>query len=281
ILDDDAAWEELRQGLLQPTVEAAAAGGYGIITDALVWRASPDYVEKLGYAASDVQRINRDAVARVDATISAMANPAGVSMILSAEVGPRGDGYSLGSGQQPEADRARDYHTPQIAALAETDIALLAAWTLTSATEAIGIAKAASDVDLPIIISPTVETDGRLPDGTSLAEFVRRVDDSTHGSPLFYMANCAHPTHVDPVLRAAHGAGESWVSRFDGFRANASSKSHEELDNSAELDRGDPHALATHMAAMQASYGLTVLGGCCGTDSEHIEAIAEACVASV
>jgi homocysteine S-methyltransferase len=274
VFEDDEAWQELSEAVLVPTVRAAAAGGHGLITDALVWRASPDHVSNLGYTTGDVERINREAVARVDEAVSAAA--VDTPLIFAGEVGPRGDGYALAPGEEPGASSAREYHMRQIVALAGTDIALLSALTMTNAEEAIGIVQAAAEVGIPTIVSPTVETDGRLPSGMSLAEFVARVDGGTHGYPLFYMVNCAHPTHLSPALAAAVDRGESWLARFRGFRANASSKSHEELDNSTELDRGSPGDLAEQVAAMRAAYGLTVVGGCCGTDVEHIERIAEA-----
>jgi S-methylmethionine-dependent homocysteine/selenocysteine methylase len=138
------------------------------------------------------------------------------------------------------------------------------------------VARAARDCGLPVVISPTVETDGRLPDGTPLGELVCRVDEATDGEPLFYMVNCAHPAHVAPSLARARAEGAGWLGRFQGIRANSSRKSHAELDGSSELDRGDPQQLGHEVAAMQRAYGLRVVGGCCGTDAEHVAAIARA-----
>ena len=84
------------------------------------------------------------------------------------------------------------------------------------------------------------------------------------------MVNCAHPTHLMPTLEKALINKESWLSRFNGFRANASTKSHEELDNSTEIDRGDLKQLGEQMKDMRAKYNLHVIGGCCGTDHEHL-----------
>jgi S-methylmethionine-dependent homocysteine/selenocysteine methylase len=124
----------------------------------------------------------------------------------------------------------------------------------------------------------TVETDGTIPDGSALGDFIATVDDATGGYPAGFMVNCAHPVHVEPTLRAAADAGAAWLGRFRGLRANASTKSHAELDEATELDRGDVGDLAARMAAMRARYGLTVLGGCCGADAEHLRAIAARCV---
>ena len=120
------------------------------------------------------------------------------------------------------------------------------------------------------------ETDGRLPDGNYLGDLIERTDKETNSTPLFYMVNCAHPYHIRPTLEGAAKDGKNWLSRFRGFRSNASCKSHEELDNSPELDRGNISELAMSLADMRKEFGLHVVGGCCGTDHEHIAALAKA-----
>jgi S-methylmethionine-dependent homocysteine/selenocysteine methylase len=88
------------------------------------------------------------------------------------------------------------------------------------------------------------------------------------------MINCAHPTHFDHVL----AGGEAWTQRIRGLRANASRKSHAELNESPELDIGDPADLgARHADLKRRMPQLNVLGGCCGTDHRHVEQIAAAC----
>jgi S-methylmethionine-dependent homocysteine/selenocysteine methylase len=164
-------------------------------------------------------------------------------------------------------------------AVARAGADMVCAMTMTSVPESIGVALAARDVGLPLAISPTVETDGTLPDGSSLGDFVRRVDEATAGAPLFYLVNCAHPWHVAPALARAKEEGAGWLRRFAGIRANASRKSHAELDESPELDRGDPRELGREIAELRRAFGLRVVGGCCGTDAEHLAAIAEAVAA--
>lgn len=280
LLDHDAALAEFERRYLFPLMSTVDAHGHGLLLDALLWRAHPDFVAALGYAPGDVRRLNQLGVTRTRAAVeswraresrSAEAFP----VLVVADIGPRGDGYNIGSGA-PSVESARRYHRAQIDALTGADFDVLCAWTMTSANEAIGIATAAAELERPMIVSPTVETDGRLPDGTTLADFIRRVDDATDALPLFYMVNCAHPTHVESTLEAAESSGADWLERFRGFRANCSRKSHEELDNSTELDRGDPRELAVELAAMQRRHGLRVIGGCCGTDVEHITEMARA-----
>ena len=117
-------------------------------------------------------------------------------------------------------------------------------------------------------MSFTVERDGRLPDGTSLSAAVTEVD--AVGGPDYFMVNCAHPSHIAPGL-AEDG---TWRSRIVGLRANASMRSHEELDAATELDEGDPVELArAHDALRPELPDLALAGGCCGTDARHVAAM--------
>jgi homocysteine S-methyltransferase len=96
-------------------------------------------------------------------------------------------------------------------------------------------------------------------------------------APAYYVINCAHPDHFAGILEG----GGSWLHRLRGIRANASRKSHAELDAATELDAGDPEELARDYCALRRSIPqLTVLGGCCGTDDRHVAAIARACLAA-
>jgi S-methylmethionine-dependent homocysteine/selenocysteine methylase len=120
----------------------------------------------------------------------------------------------------------------------------------------------------------TVDTDGRLPTGQTLGDAVAEVDAATGGAPAYYMINCAHPTHFDGALAAR----ARWVDRMRGLRANASTRSHAELNESTELDVGNPAELGAQYAALRRRLPrLNVMGGCCGTDDRHMAAIAEAC----
>jgi homocysteine S-methyltransferase len=115
------------------------------------------------------------------------------------------------------------------------------------------------------VLSFTVETDGRLPVGSTLAQAISKVDAETNRSPLFYMVNCAHPTHFSGVL---HGP---WVARIGGVRANASRMSHAELDVMTELDDGDPEEFGRLYRDLgQVLPGLRLIGGCCGSDHRHV-----------
>ena len=279
VAGDEPAWRRMEDALLRPILDAAAANGHGILTDCMVWRASTDYVERLGHGEAGVRGVNERAVARTRRTIDdwrATSDAArSTPVLVAADVGPRGDGYAVGV--SVTAELARDYHAPQIEALAASGVDLIVALTMTNLAESIGLVRAADRAGVPILVSPTVEVDGRIPDGTTLRDFIATIDDATAGSPIGYIANCAHPTHLEPTLREAGSRGEPWLARFRGLRANASDKTHVELDNSTEIDRGEPADLARRLGELRQTYGFTIVGGCCGTDAEHLAAIARSC----
>src|SRR5262245_11238361 len=249
----------------------ARASGLGFVLESPTWRASRDWGDKLGYGAAALADANGKAIRLMGELRQAFAGGAS-AVVISGCVGPRGDGYDPGSSM--EAEEAADYHAAQIASFAANAADMVSAITMTNASEAIGIAHAAHAAGLPVALSFTVETDGRLPTGQSLAEAIAQVDDATGAAPRYYMINCAHPEHFASVLAPQ----AAWVQRIRGLRANASRRSHAELNEAPDLDAGNPSELGAQYRALRAQHPqLTVLGGCCGTDHRHLQAICEAC----
>jgi S-methylmethionine-dependent homocysteine/selenocysteine methylase len=157
----------------------------------------------------------------------------------------------------------------------DTEADLVTAMTMTYAAEAIGLTRAALAAEMPVVISFTVETDSRLPTGQPLQEAIAQVDDATSRGPAYYMINCAHPTHFSGALVA----GGLWLARIRGVRANASTKSHAQLDEATELDDGNPEELGRQYRQLKVTLPqLNVLGGCCGTDHRHVEAGCQVCL---
>ena len=243
----------------------------GFILDTPTWRANPDWGEKLGYGPDALRGVNE---ASIDLLLELRREfeTAQTPCVISGAIGPRGDGYKAGN---MDAGEAEAYHAAQVASFARTEADMVAAYTLTNFNEAIGIARAAKAHAMPCMISFTVETDGRLATGETLREAIETVDRETGAYPLYYMINCAHPAHFTQALQA----GEAWVERVHGVKANASTKSHQELDESTELDAGDPADLGRRYQALRSRFPtMRILGGCCGTDHRHIAAICEACL---
>ena len=243
----------------------------GLILESATWRASADWGERLGYDARELADANRRAIALLE-EVRAEYESERTPVVVSGCVGPRGDGY-VPSGAMT-ADAAAAYHRPQVETFAGSAADMVCAITMNHAAEAAGVARAARDAGMPVAISFTVETDGRLPTAQPLAEAIREVDDATGGYPAYYMVNCAHPTHVEGAL----GAAAEPLARIRGLRANASRMSHAELNEAPELDAGDPVELGLQYAELAARLPqLDVMGGCCGTDHRHVERIAAAC----
>jgi len=271
LLKHDRGREAL-QRYFRSHVAIAAEHGVGFILESATWRASADWGDKLGYSREELAEANRAAVRMLEAIRDEYATR-GVPMVISGCVGPRGDGYD--PGRAMSEDEAALYHAEQIDVFATTAADMVTAITMTNVPEAIGFTRAAEAAGMPAVVSFTVETDGRLPTGDSLKDAIERVDAATNQGPAYYMINCAHPTHFADVL----SSGEPWTTRLCGLRANASAKSHAELDEATELDDGNPAELAAqYRALVDRLPHLVVFGGCCGTDQRHIAAITAACI---
>jgi len=265
---DDTDGRALLRDYFRPFLATARERGAGFLVDTVTWRANPDWAAQLGYDADALDRVNRDAVAFAR-ELREEAGDGTPPILISGVVGPRGDGYQADA--QMTAVEAEHYHAAQVRSFAAAGADLVAAVTMTYVDEAIGIARAGAGAGLPAAISFTVETDGRLPSGQALGEAIEQVDAETLASPAYYMINCAHPTHFAGVL----ADGGAWRDRIAGVRANASTKSHAELDEASELDEGDPAELAVRYAELRSLLpNLNVVGGCCGTDSRHVAAVA-------
>lgn len=248
-------------------VSIAQAVGAAVVLEAPTWRANPDWAATLGHDRAELAKLIRSSVDVVEQVRSRWADEQ--PFLIGGAVGPRGDGYQIGDVM--DAAAAAEYHSFQIGCLANTSIDVVTAMTMGYVEEAIGIARAAEAAGLPVVISFTLETDGRLPSGMSLAEAIAATDAATDEYPTHYMINCAHPTHFDHVLDGT----APWAARIGGVRANASTLSHAELDEMEHLDAGDPDDLAARYVGLRSVLpALQVIGGCCGTDHQHVAAIA-------
>ena len=254
-------------------IAMARQRGLGFVLESPTWRANADWAAKLGYDRQARAEINRRTIALMAQMRDEHETPQ-TPIVISGNIGPQGDGYS--PDRMMSVNEAQDYHAEQIEVFAATDADLVSAFTLNYVNEAIGVARAARAADMPVVISFTVETDGRLPTGQTLKDAIVETDLKTNRAPAYYMLNCAHPTHITDVLET----DEPWVKRLRGLRANASTRSHAELDAAPDLDAGDPVALGEQYRDLRRRMPqLTILGGCCGTDHRHVEQICFACTA--
>lgn len=271
LVDSEQGGKALRN-YYEHYVQIALQKRCGFIFEAPTWRANPDWGSQLGYDAGMLEGVNRRCIALLEKLREAYSHPE-CPMVLSGCLGPRGDGYVAGA--MMTVEEATAYHSPQVATLADTAADMLSAMTLSYPEEAIGITRAAQRHGIPVAISFTTETDGKLPNGLDLKEAIEMVDAATAGGPAYYMINCAHPDHFDQALEG------DWVARIRGIRANASRRSHAELDEAEELDSGDPAEFGSlHRELLDRFPHLSVFGGCCGTDHRHVESVAHHCSAT-
>lgn len=262
--DGRAALERYFEGFLRLARETDT----GFILDTTTWKAHRHWAADLGQSPDELRAANEDAVALASDLRARFDG--GRPIVLSATIGPRGDAYR--PERQISAAEAADYYAEQLGWLVDTEIDMVTGLTFNQSSEAVGLVRAAAKLGLPVVISFTVETDGRLPDGQSLAEAIRAVDEQTGGVAAYFMVNCAHPDHFADVL-----ADTDWARRIRGIRANASRRSHAELDEAPELDAGDPQELGRLYADLAARLPwLNVFGACCGGDLRHVTEIAGA-----
>lgn len=256
----DASGRDTLKRYYADYADIASAAGAGLLLESPTWRANPDWAATLGFSPKELDAMNRSAVELVRSIGDASGLP---RVLVSGVVGPRGDGY-IAAGAT--ADGAAEYHAVQVQSLADAGADLLHAMTMTEAPEAMGVVRAARGAGLPVAISFTVETDGRLPDGSTLADAIGAVEADEPAD--WYGVNCAHPTHV---IQALDGPVHD---RLTFLRPNASTMSHEELDAMEELDAGDIDLLLSSTRQVRdAAPSLGVVGGCCGTDSRHVAAL--------
>lgn len=246
--------------------EIARRDGAALIVDTPTWRANADWGPILGYDRDALTAANERSVGFAREMAARWSD---VPTFVNGIVGPRGDGYVVGTAMS--ASEAASYHSLQARAFARAGADLVSAVTMTYVDEAIGVVRACVDAGIPVAIGFTTETDGRLPSGMPLGDAIEAVDAATSGAVEYFMVNCAHPSHFADALTV----GAPWLSRVQAVRANASRMSHAELDEAEELDRGDIAELAADYAQLcELLPELRIVGGCCGTDHEHVGAIA-------
>lgn len=244
----------------------------GLILESATWRSSTDWGLRLGYGSEELARVNRQAIQmlhEIRGEYQGDMHP----IVISGCIGPRGDGYVPGNVMS--VDEAEAYHLAQIQVFADSGADMVTAITMNYVEEAIGIVRAAKRVGVPVAISFTVETDGNLPTGQTLRSAIDQVDQATSGYAAYFMINCAHPTHFEHIV----AEGGRWLDRIRGIRANASHRSHAELNEAPDLDMGNPAELGSQYARLKKRIStFNIMGGCCGTDHRHLEQIAQACL---
>ncbi|KAJ2905560.1 Methionine synthase [Zalerion maritima] len=280
LLDDPASYKTMSDCYAE-YIKLAVQHKTGIVLESSTWRSSLPWIRKLGYPDSKVGETSSRAVDMLK-ELRKEYETEDTKVVISGCLGPLGDAYKTTSATEERDDFTRQLdaalasYRPQVDAFATSGVDLVSVMTVSLLPEAVAAVLLAKEHRLPIWVSPTLETNGRLRDGSTLAQFIEAVDRHTSSYAAYYGINCAHPTHFIAMLKELP-EDELWVKgRIWEVRANASEKSHDELDECEDLDRGDPRELGSlYRELMGLLPSLRVLGGCCGTDEEHICEIAK------
>jgi len=163
---------------------------------------------------------------------------------------------------RPPPGQASREHLEHARALAEAGCDLLLVETVAAAEEGLAAVAAAAATGLPVWVAAMATPRGTLLDGSHLGEFFRR---AAAAGAIAALINCTPPDGVDLTLPAALASG-----------VPAGAYAHlGELDPAVPW--GDAPRLAPEDYARRAlawvERGATIVGGCCGTGPEHIQAV--------
>jgi homocysteine S-methyltransferase len=244
-----------------------------ILTD--TWRTNQERIDHSRFRSHKVNQDNARFLAKIRQSYASTANP----IFIGGQVGPRGDAY------KPEealsSAYAERFHTPQVEALAESGVDFLLAATLPALSEAQGIALAMEKQGIPYILSFVIRKDGTILDGNSLARAITLIDDATQKPPTGYAINCVHPTIFKAGMQALNKENPQLSKRILYYQANTSARDPKELDGMDALETEKPEILAGLLLDSYQQFHTPFIGGCCGTDTSHIECLARAYSASI
>lgn len=267
LLENKAAMGDLR-AMYARVLDVAAANGFAALLGGLDYRASPDWGEKLGYSRESLKDAQLACIAFLREAAAPYAGQVD-EIVCGGVIGPRGDAYQLN--RTITADEAEDYHSFQLGVLKEAGVPFVSALTFNNVPEAVGVARAAARVGMPLGLAFTLNSDHRLKSGPSLKEAIEAVDaEAGDARPDFYGVNCSHPLEFEPALEAG-----DWIRRVRYLRPNASAMEKIALCKIGHLEEGDPVDLGERMGALARRYPhIDVWGGCCGTWDKHLNEIA-------
>ncbi|MBU1948525.1 MAG: homocysteine S-methyltransferase family protein [Candidatus Eisenbacteria bacterium] len=251
-------------------VEIAHSYHLPIIIGTPTWRANPERLQADG--RYQLHAVHDAAAAFLRAVRDDYPDHSN-NVYIAGMLGCRGDAYDPRDAL--EIDEAKDFHGIQVHALAASGVDFLLAATLPASSEALGIAHAMDEFDLPYILSFVIHPSGTLPDGTLLHDIINDIDAQTEKKPLCYWVNCVHPSNFEKAMRHINEHSPAAARRIMGLQANTSTLTPEELDNSPALHEESPDVFGELMWRIHKNLGIKILGGCCGTDPSHISSLAQ------
>lgn len=257
--------KEALEFLWKEYIECAKQNELPFIATTPTRRANKERVVEAGY--------NKDILVDNINFLKSVKHSCNIEMYIGGLMGCKGDAYK--ATEILQRDEAKEFHAWQAQIFADNKVDFLYAGIMPALEEAIGMAWALQQTNIPYIISFMIKENGCLIDGTTIHDAISAIDSNTSKQPLLYMANCIHPTILYKALSHKYNQTDLVKKRFGGLQANTSALSPDELDNSVELRCSDCDELAQSMLALNKIIKLKIVGGCCGTDASHLSSIAE------
>jgi homocysteine S-methyltransferase len=259
----DTAGKQALSHIYNKYIAVAHSAGVPIMICAPSWRANKERLAEI----HESRNVNKDAVAFMKHLRSGWKEWQ-ENILVGAVTGCKHDAYEPDQGLT--SDDAYDFHSWQIARLADTGVDFLIAETLPSTEEAIGIARAMSKTGILYFIGFVIDQHGKILDGNTLAHAFAEIDTQCDQPPVGFVICCSYPSFL-----RADKQPDSVLSRLVGYLANASSRSQTELDGSKTLHTDDIADWGNRMLELNNNYGVKILGGCCGTDARHLQYIVD------
>lgn len=256
--------------MFRAQLDVAAEFDLGFLLSGLDYRSSPDWGAKLGYSATALADANVAAIAFLKEIASDYRDQI-PSLLIGGILGPRGDAYGLN--REMTAEGAEQYHAVQLETLKRAQVDFACAMTFNNIPEAVGAARAAARIGIPLSVSLTLDRTHCLRSGPTLGEAIAGIDALTGlDAPDYYLVNCSHPLEYEPALDDG-----AWIRRLRGVRPNASRMEKMALCKLNHLEAGNPVELAMQLGDLHARHPhMDVFGGCCGTGDTHLRAFARA-----
>lgn len=268
----DPAGKEALTKIYQSYMNVGYEFNLPILIGTPTFRANLARIQKAGFKKpDDIIKINHDCV-RLQTDLRKSYGAYANKIFIAGVIGPKNDAY------QPEealsVEDAYEYHLHQVNAFASSDVDFLFAPTFPALSEAMGVAKAMSTSKLPYVVSFVITAAGTLLDDTNIATAIEMIDTEINPRPAFYSLSCIHPSICDQAMQH-HANAAIAGKRLLEIKANTSIKPPSELVQLTHLESEAPQQYAEEMLALKKKYGFKILGGCCGTNQEHIYYLAK------
>ena len=257
---------ELLAGIYRQYIDITYERDLPILLFTPTWRANVERIKQANIISKDINLDCFEFLAEIREKYGKYAE----KIFIGGLIGCKGDAY------KPEEAlntiESEEFHLYQIEHLVSAGVDFLIADTLPAISEALGLAKVMAMTNKPYVISFVIRDNGTLLDGTSITTAIKLIDSEVEPKPIGYTVNCVHPIILQKALLNPINYFLD-VKRMFGLMGNTSTKSPEELDNATNLETEKPESWANQMVSLNQEFRMKIMGGCCGTNHHHIQAL--------